>query len=217
MGHDARVNLALSRLADSLQIPCDIITVHREHWRESRSRPFESLRYGALLLALAGLDAYFTAASGFCDAAPGRALGINPNRVREAFAKHADHPNIHRHWRARVRVASEFTGATYRRAPWVVLSGQGLTAYLEDLADARNVLAHGGDKSAFTNRSGALHPLRGGGYSFRLMTVEGAIQAIEDIASETALALTEGRAAIPDWPVPKPTQHSLSGRLPVPY
>jgi hypothetical protein len=212
-----RINGTLSDLAKSIAVPCDIITVHRDHSLSSRTQPFQSLRYGAFLLAVVSLDAFFTNASGFAEQSPGRSIGIRPDRVRESFDKNRGYPNINHHWKARARVASERIDVTYKRAPWYLFEGSELRDYLEDLNDARNVLAHGKDKSKFTNRSGALHPLKAGGASIRLMTVEGTIQAIEDIASQTALTMIGDDARIPEWPSPRPTKHSATARLPRPY
>jgi hypothetical protein len=47
--------------------------------------------------------------------------------------------------------------------------------------------------------------------------VEGTIQAIEDIASQTALAMIGHDAWIPEWPSPRRTEHSATARLPRPY
>jgi hypothetical protein len=212
-----RVANALAVLAVGLEVPCDIISVHRRHSGKSRPKEFQSLRYGAFLLAVASLDAFFTTASGWGQNHPGQSLGIRPDRVRGAFDKYAGVPNVQRHWRARTRVASEKFGATYKRSPWLLLEGNELRSYLEDLHGARNVLAHGLDKSNFQNESGAFHPLKKGGFSIRLMSVEGVIQAIEDIASQTAIAVVGPEVDLPSWPEPSQTEHGTTGKIATPY
>jgi hypothetical protein len=49
------------------------------------------------------------------------------------------------------------------------------------------------------------------------MGVEGFIQAAQDLASETALALCGDAVRLPQWPAPPSTGASDAGRLPRPY
>jgi hypothetical protein len=86
-----------------------------------------------------------------------------------------------------------------------------------DMKSLRDLLIHGSDPSRVTNKSDALWPLKKGGFSMRLMGVEGFIQAAQDIASCTALAIAGVDAEIPQWPTPPPSGVSEQGRLPDPY
>lgn len=212
----SRTQDALGRLAESLVVPCDIVTVHRQHSPKSRTKEFYSLRYGALLLALAAFDAFLTTSSGFGDKSGHRSVGLNPDRLRRAFHEGTGVVNITGAWHARARVAPEKLGRHHHRSPWYLFEGNELVRYLDDLQVARNILAHGGTLNGLQNKSGALHKIKGG-FSIRLMTVEGTIQAIEDIASQTALVVGVPRAAIPKWPSPQSTKFADTGRLPVPY
>lgn len=217
MNANSQINDALQVLAIRLVIPCDIITVHRDHAKVSRSKQFASLRYGTMLLTAAALDGFFSAASGWSSARNGQPLGFRQDRVREAFAEGTGVANVPRHWKVRTRVAPARSGVLHNRSPWEYLSGPDLRDYLDDIHSVRNTLAHGGDPTAISNKARTFYPLKGGGISIRLMSAEGFIQAVEDIASQTAIAVLAGDAEIPEWPHPRSTGASDAGRLPRPY
>jgi hypothetical protein len=213
----ATVADALAELSVRLQIPCDIVAVHREGGSEkARSGAYASLRYGAFLLAYAPLEAFFDSISGYRQQS-NHPLPLNPDKIRDVVAKACGVPDVTKGWAARTRVAPPSDGSTGNRSPWELLSGQRLRHYLADMKSLRDILGHGGDPSTTTNRSGVLHPLQHGRHSLRLMGVEGFIQAAQDLASETAIALCGPAVPLPDWPAPPSTGASDAGRLPRPY
>jgi hypothetical protein len=211
----ARVQSALTELATRLQIPCDIIAVHRDDVAPGgREKKYASLRFGAFLLTYAPLEAFFENLTGYRERT-NRVLGVNPDKIRTVLADTYGVLDITSQWAARTRVAP--TGDTGGRSPWELLRGPRLTGYLADMKSLRDILGHGGDPTTVTNRAGTLHPLASGGHSIRLMGVEGFIQAAQDLASETAIALQGVDVPLPDWPAPPSTEASDAGRLPRPY
>jgi hypothetical protein len=83
----------------------------------------------------------------------------------------------------------------------VLLKGNPLAHYLDDMKNLRDLLSHGGDPRRVTNKAGAFYALQSG-HSVHLTTVEGFIQAVEDIASQTALTLFGTDICLPVWPLP---------------
>jgi len=210
------VNNALNELSKRLVIPCDIIAVHREDGLRvgGRERKWASLRYGAFLLAYAPLEGFLNDVTEY-RAMKGRPLPVSVDRVRDACRERWGIPNATKRWAARTRVAP--VPGSGGRSRWALLRGHQLSLYLMDMKSLRDLLIHGSDPSEMTNRSGALWPLKYGGFSMRLMGVEGFIQAAQDIASCTALAIAGADAGIPPWPSPPASGVSAQGRLPAPY
>lgn len=216
MNRASIVNNALDELSKRLVIPCDIIAVHREDGLKvgGRERKWASLRYGAFLLSYAPLEGFLNEVTEY-RAIKGRPLPVSVDRVRIALHERWGIPNATNKWGARTRVPPP--PGSGRRSRWAVLTGHRLNLYLMDMKSLRDLLIHGSDPSRATNKSGALWPLKNGGFSMRLMGVEGFIQAAEDIASCTALAIAGVDAEIPQWPTPPPSGVSTQGRLPSPY
>jgi hypothetical protein len=210
------VHNALAELAQRLIIPCDIVAVHRQDGLKlgGRERKWASLRYGAFLLAYAPLEAFLNNVTEY-RREKNRTLPVSANRFRDAVRERWDVQNVTSKWGARTRAAPE--PGTGRRAKWVLLSGRRLDLYLEDMKCLRDLLGHGSEPTLVTNRSETLWPLIGGRFSMRLMGVEGFIQAVEDIASCTALAIAGTDTVLPDWPRPPESGVSAEGRLPAPY
>jgi hypothetical protein len=215
MATEQVVEAALEVFAARLQIPCDIIAVHRTNVTQGgRERKYASLRYGAFLLAYAPLEAFFDDLTGY-RSAKNRVLGLSPDRIRVAVAEAHTVRNVTSHWAARTRVAP--TVGTGRRAPWKLLRGEALHAYLGDMKSLRDLLIHGKSPGDATNKANTLHKLADGKHSIRLMGVEGFIQAAQDLASETAIAIVGPSVSLPSWPAPPSTGASDAGRLPTPY
>jgi hypothetical protein len=97
------------------------------------------------------------------------------------------------------------------------LKGRRLSLYLMDMKSLRDLLSHGSDPTLVTNNSQTLWPLVNGRFSMRLMGVEGLIQAVEDIASCTAISIAGSGVHLPIWPSPPESGVSAEGRLPSPY
>lgn len=173
-----------------------------------------SLRHGAFLLSYAPLEGFFNEVTEY-RATKGRPLPVPVDRVRVALCERWGIPNATNRWGARTRVPS--VPGSGGRSRWAVLTGHRLSLYLMDMKSLRDLLIHGSDPSRVTNKSGALWPLKKGGFSMRLMGVEGFIQAAQDIASCTALAIAGVDAEIPQRPTPPPSGVSEQGRLPDPY
>lgn len=208
------VNKALAEMAVRMQLPCDIVAVHRtDAPRGGRERKYKSLRYGAFLLAYSPLEHYFDSLTGY-RARTGRVLPVNADKIRMAIREAGGPPNVTKCWEARTRVAP--SGHTGNRSPWELLVGRRLAAYLCDMKSLRDLLSHGNDPTLVSNKSGTLYPIAAG-FSMRLMGVEGFIQAAQDIASQTAIAIAGRNARIPLWPLPPSTRASDAGRLPTPY
>jgi hypothetical protein len=207
------INVALTEMAARMTVPCDIIAVHRGQPGRSRAREFKSLRYGAFLLAYGAFEAYLDAAVGY-RASTDRSIGVNPDKFRTAVDSVHGVPNVTGRWKARTRIAPD--GSTGNRSPWAYLEKQRLRLYLADMTSLRHLLAHGGDPLRCANAAHTLNVVKGG-VSIRLMQVEGFIQAVEDLASETAIAILGAAAEIPEWPVPPLTGASSAGLLPRPY
>lgn len=215
VGNHQLVNDALAELADRLQIPCDIIAVHRaDTSRGGRERKYTSLRYGAFLLAYAPFEAFLDQLTGY-RATKGRVLGTSPDRVREAFRSSHGVANVTQGWKARTRVAPK--PGTGGRSPWEQLEGDRLRDYLGDMKHLRDLLGHGKDPRLVANTAGTLWQLRDGRSSMRLMGVEGWIQAVQDLAVETAIAVAGSAVVVPAWPTHPSTGASDYSRLPAPY
>jgi hypothetical protein len=188
------VNAALKELASRLVIPCDIIAVHRLDRRLGRPKVFQSLRYGAFLLTFAPIEGFFDNITSY-RSRTNRTLGFSTDRVRGAINDVYGESNITRSWAARIRLAEG------GRSPWALLKGKPLADYVDDMKSLRDLLSHGGDPRRVTNKAGAFYTLQSG-HSIHLATVEGFIQAVEDIASQTALTLFGADICLPVWPLP---------------
>ena len=82
--------------------------------------------------------------------------------------------------------------------------------YLSDMKRLRDLLSHGGDPVSVANDSRTLWKVRGG-WSLRLMGVEGFIQLIEDLAEQALLEAGVPLKRVPTWPEPQRSGISLSG------
>jgi hypothetical protein len=211
---ERQVNDAMIVLSERLAIPCDIITVHRDHFREARSKQFASLRYASVMLTATALDGFFTSASGYAQTRENQTVGIRQDRVQSAFEEGTGLGNVPSFWNVRTRVAPARLGIAQNRSPWEYLAGDDLRTYLDDLHSVRNALAHG-DPRSISNNARTFFPLKTGAVSIRLMNAEGFIQAAQDLASQTAIALLGKGTAIPEWPQPRSSDDST--RLPQPY
>lgn len=216
---------SLYRLARNLQVPCDIVKIHRlqnvgnrpgKGRLGGRTREYKSLRYGAFLLAVASFEAYFDDLVNY-RRTRGRSIGINADRVGQVLQEQYGYNPVP-DWRARTRVPGRSKHGNV--SPWVYLKDKRLRNYLSDMQSLRNLLAHGGDPRFASNDAETLYPLSAGGVSLRLMSVEGFLQAAEDIASETAISISKANAwsiDVPIWPAPPPTGTGNLTVLAVPY
>ncbi|MFD4231358.1 hypothetical protein [Streptomyces sp. NPDC058545] len=206
------VHGALDELATRLVIPADMIQVHRE--ASDRTRKYTSLRHGAFLLTYAPFERFFNRLAEAHGGAS-RGLAVNPDRIRFTLHQHTGITDATAAWKARARVAPDAARST-NISPWIYIERARLRDYLADAQRLRNLLAHGAAHLGDQNRSGTLHVVRGG-YSARLMWVEGFLQAAQDLAAQTALTLTNGQASLPEWPSPQLSATSRSGLLERPY
>lgn len=175
------LHAALTELAAQLQIPCDVIAVHRtEVGPGGREKKYASLRYGAFLLAYAPFEGFFENLTEYRKT-KNRVLGLSPDKIRGAVAESYGVKNVTSSWAARTRTAP--TAGTGGRSPWVLLKGRRLHDYLGDMKSLRDLLSHGRSPQDATNNAGTLHQLANGKHSIRLMGVEGFIQVVQDIAS----------------------------------
>jgi hypothetical protein len=74
----------------------------------------------------------------------------------------------------------------------------------------RDLLSHGGDPLTVTNEGRTLWKVHGG-WSLRLMGVEGFIQFVEDLAEQAVLEAGVLLEKVPTWPEPQHSGISLSG------
>ncbi|MER7009564.1 hypothetical protein ABT297_41865 [Dactylosporangium sp. NPDC000555] len=214
MANDAAVQEALHELAGRLVIPVDLIEVHRRQPSLGRTREFQSIRYGAFLLAYASFERYFNHLVEL-HGGPSRGLPATMDKIREAIATHLAVINATGQWRARVRVAPT-RDSRDRRAKWTYLESQRLRDYLRDAQQLRHRLAHGAEPTGTTNHSQTLFALAKGGVSANLMWVEGFVQAVQDLASITAITISGPGVELPGWP--EPTRSGVSAAmLPPPY
>lgn len=214
MADTAAVESALDELSVRLRIPADLLNVHRQQPGRSRSREFRSIRYGAFLLSYGPFERFFNR---LIEAHGGASQGLpaTMDKIRERLAVQTGVTNTTADWRARVRIAPAPTSPD-KRAKWAYLDSQRLRDYLLDAKSLRNLLAHGADPTRASNRSATLPILASGGVSVNLMWVEGFLQAVEDLASITAINLAGRSVRIPDWPAPDRSGVSKA-ELPSPY
>jgi catechol 2,3-dioxygenase-like lactoylglutathione lyase family enzyme len=92
--------------------------------------------------------------------------------------------------------------------------GRTSQGYLSDMKRLRDLLSHRGDPFSVTNDGRTLWKVRGG-WSLRLMGVEGFIQFAEDLA-EALLEAGVPREKVPTWPEPQRSGISLTGRPSLP-
>jgi hypothetical protein len=186
------VNEALAELSQRLVIPCDVIAVHRQDGLRvgGRERKWASLRYGAFLLAYAPFEAFLNNVTEY-RTNKGRTLSVSADRFRAAVLERWGIENVTSNWGARTRPAPE---SRWGRARWVLIRGHRIDQYLMDMKSLRDLLGHGSDPTMVTNKSKTLWPLVNGRFSMRIMGVEGFIQAVEDIASCTAIAIAGASA-----------------------
>ncbi len=193
-------------LAHRLRIPCDIVDVHRLN--NSRARIYSSLRYGAFLLAYAPLESFFTQLTGYADRANGRALPLNLDKIqRELALQWPDARFQANRWEGRTRQQPTRPGS---RSEWAHLKGRRLKDYLSDMKRLRDLLSHGGDPVTVTNHGHTLWEVRGG-WSLRLMGVEGLIQFVEDLAEQAVSEAGVPLERVPTWPEPQRSGISLTG------
>jgi hypothetical protein len=74
----------------------------------------------------------------------------------------------------------------------------------------RDLLSHGSDPVSVTNDSSTLWAVRGG-WTLRLMGVEGFIQFVEDLAEQALLEADVPLKRIPAWPEPQRSGISMTG------
>jgi hypothetical protein len=193
-------------LALRLRIPCDIVDVHRLN--DSRARIYSSLRYGAFLLAYAPFESFFTQLTQYAGRASGRALPLNLDKIqRELDLQWPDARFQTNLWEGRTRQQPTRPGS---RSEWAHLRGGRLKDYLSDMKRLRDLLSHGGDPVTVTNDGRTLWQVRGG-WSLRLMGVEGFIQFVEDLAEQAILEAGVPLERIPTWPELQRSGISLSG------
>lgn len=193
-------------LALRLRIPCDIVDVHRSN--DSRAKIYSSLRYGSFLLAYAPLESFFTQLTQYATRANGRALPLNLDKIQRELALQWPDARFQANlWEGRTRQQPTRPGS---RSEWAHLKGGPLKDYLSDMKRLRDLLSHGGDPVSVTNDSRTLWKVRGG-WSLRLMGVEGFIQFIEDLAEQALLEAGVPLETVPTWPEPQRSGISLSG------
>ena len=193
-------------LALRLRIPCDIVDVHRLN--NSRARIYSSLRYGAFLLAYAPLESFFTELTRYAERANGRALPLNLDKIQRELALQWPGARFQANlWEGRTRQLPTRPGS---RSEWALLKGRRLKDYLSDMKMIRDLLSHGGDPVTVTNEGRTLWKVHGG-WSLRLMGVEGFIQFVEDLAEQAVLEAGVPLEKVPTWPEPQRSGISLSG------
>jgi hypothetical protein len=209
MAKPSLVDLAESlgnELALRLRIPCDIVDVHRLN--NSRARVYASLRYGAFLLAYAPFESFFTQLTRYGERANGRALPLNLDKIQRELALQWPGTRFQTNlWEGRTRQQPTRPG---RRSEWALLKGARLKDYLSDMKRLRDLLSHGGDPVSVTNDGRTLWEVRGG-WSLRLMGVEGFIQLVEDLAEQALLEASVPIERVPTWPEPQRSGISLRG------
>lgn len=209
---DAHIRLpqvidAAQQLADGLENPCRLVTLHRDidglhdddGNRLGQSKKQHALRWAVFTMAYGAIEAFFN------DILRGnedtRVIALNPGKLRDAGIKQ-DVRLFTNDWAVRTRALPKDRPG--RRSRWVVYSGtQQLNAYLADMKMLRDLLNHGQDPRLVSNKSGALWSLANGRNSMRLMGAEGFIQACCDLASQTVLAYGGRVEDLPSWPEPK--------------
>ena len=212
MVNAAAVEEALGVLAVRLVTPVDLITIHRDNMDKARRNSrYRSMRYGAFLLTYGPFEMFFNQLIGAHDG-PRQNTPATMERIRQRFGQHLDAPDITAQWRARVRAQPE--PGRGGRWLWTTIEAQRLDNYLRDAKAVRNRLAHGDDPQNAPNDSGTLYDRKDGKTSITLMWVEGFVQAVQDLATITALELTQDRTLIPDWPVPPRTEVSANPPAP---
>lgn len=193
-------------LSIRLRIPCDIVDVHRVNG--SQKRIYSSLRYGAFLLAYAPLESFFTQFTGYAERANGRSLPLNPDKIQRELDR--NRPGIRFNtnlWEGRTRQQPSRPGS---RSEWALLKGGRLKNYLSDMKMLRDLLSHGNEPYNVTNSGQTLWEVRGG-WSLRLMGVEGFIQFVEDLAEQALLEAGVPSERVPTWPEPQRSGISMSG------
>ena len=200
-----------AELAVRLRIPCDIVDVHRVN--DSRAKIYSSLRYGAFLLAYAPLEGFFTQLTRYADRANGRALPLNLDKIQRELAVQWPDTSFRTNlWEGRTRQQPTGPGS---RSEWAHLKGRRLKDYLSDMKTLRDLLSHGSDPVTVTNDGHTLWTVRGG-WSLRLMGVEGFVQFVEDLAEQALLEAGVPPDTVPTWPEPQRSGISLTGRPSLP-
>jgi hypothetical protein len=95
------------------------------------------------------------------------------------------------------------------RSEWTHLKGGRLKDYLSEVKKLRDLLSHGKDPVRVTNDGRTLWEVRGG-WSLRLMGVEGFIQFGEDLAEQALLEAGVPLERVPTWPEPQRSGISLA-------
>ncbi|MDG4761331.1 hypothetical protein [Micromonospora sp. WMMD710] len=199
----AAVQQALANLATRLATPVDFINIHRANKDEAKRNPrYRSMRYGSFLHAYGPFEMFFNELIG-AHGGPRQGTPATMDRIRERIAQHLQIPNVTRQWQARVR--TQPLPGRGGRWLWTTIQTQRLGDYLRDAKAVRNRLAHGDDPHPAPNTSGTLYDRKDGKTSITLMWVEGFVQATQDLATITALELTNDTTLVPDWPEPPRT------------
>jgi hypothetical protein len=174
----------------------------------TRARIYSSLRYGAFLLAYALLESFFTQLTRYAERVTGRALPLNLDKIQRELALQWPDARFQANlWEGRTRQQPTRPG---NRSEWAHLKGGRLKDYLSDMKTLRDLLSHGADPVSVTNDGRTLWKVRGG-WSLRLMGVEGFVQFVEDLAEQALLEAGVPLERIPPWPEPQRSGISLSG------
>ena len=166
---------------------------------------YQSLRWGAFLLAFAGLEGFFDELVDY-RAEHLRTIKINVDSlVREIEASWPGTSLRTAHWVTYTRGPA--TKPNMNKSEWHKLVGKKkINDYLTDMKDIRNILAHGGDGYLTTKpKSETLWPTKKHGYSLRMMGVEGFIRFSEDLATWVGIDVAGDAIVRPSWPMPTPT------------
>jgi hypothetical protein len=196
---------ASNGLAAGLANATLLLTLHRDidelrgldGHRLGRSSKQYALRWAVFTMTYAALEAFFNDV--VRDPSSPRTLPLHPDKLRNAGARHGV-TLFTNQWGVRTRATEAGAG---KRSRWVVYTGRtALSAYLGDMKSLRDLLSHGQDARKVTNTSGALWPLKSGGYSMRIMGAEGFVQSACDLAEQTILAFGGSSSDFPVWPEP---------------
>jgi hypothetical protein len=211
---------AANALSAGLRNPSLLVGLHRDidgltgkdGKSLGRSAKQYALRWGIFTMSYAAVEAFFNDVLAL-DPSRTRHLPLNPDKLRHVGQQHAVRLFTN-DWGVRTRILGNAPG---NRSRWKAYVGtQEVQLYLADMKNLRDILSHGGDPYAVSNRSGALWPLKSGGHSMRLMGAEGFIQACCDLASQTVLAYGGDFADLPEWPEPERSGLSAERRPSLP-
>lgn len=184
---------AAATAATSLEIPTRMLDLHREVRPSARQ---QALRWGAFLLVYAPAEAFFNEV--LASEENNRVIALNPDRLRDRALKLHRVSLFESDWSLRTRVPS-FNGGG--RSRWTLIdTSLQIRQYLADMKSLRDLLSHGGDPYKATNSSQVLWSVSSG-WSMRVMGVEGFLQAVCDLMSQTVMAYG-GSIDTLKWPEP---------------